>query len=371
MKRAAATRTALIAAAALVALVAPPARARVKLVSLPERATVVLRLDHPTAVLVQEERPVTLQQGLNRLDFSWKRVSIEPGSIQLEPLDRAGRVQVLNVSFPPEENALIWEVDSKLAGPVRVRISYLLKGLRRLVSYRAVANADETALTLRGYLTLQNHSGESFDEVAIEPGYGARFVKKLENGESKQMLSFAVEDVPVKKTLTYDPETFGPRVVMRYLIQNTAESKLGRFPLPAGKMRLFIENPKTGAAFIGEDFAEFTPVGGELELLLGEARDVAVERTIVNIKKIPRLRETDGRIRLYDSDETYRYELENFRDAAVTLTVVARVNDTWRMVQSSHPFERTDSRTIEFTVELPPKGENVILEYQVVRTHLQ
>jgi hypothetical protein len=302
MKRAAATRTALIAAAALVVLVATPARARVKLVSLPERATVVLRLDHPTAVLVQEERPVTLQQGLNRLDFSWKRVSIEPGSIQLEPLDRAGRVQVLNVSFPPEENALIWEVDSTLAGPVRVRISYLLKGLRRLVSYRAVANADETALTLRGYLTLQNHSGESFDEVAIEPGYGARFVKKLENGESKQMLSFAVEDVPVKKTLTYDPETFGPRVVMRYLIQNTAESKLGRFPLPAGKMRLFIEDPKTGAAFIGEDFAEFTPVGGELELLLGEARDIAVERTIVNIKKIPRLRETDGRIRLYDSD---------------------------------------------------------------------
>jgi len=367
MKGAAATLIIVIAAA----LAAPHAGGRVKLVSLPERAKVTLRLDHPDAVLVQEERSVTLQRGLNRLDFSWKQVGIEPGSIQLEPLDRAGRVQVLNVSFPPEENALVWEVDAALAGPVPMRLSYLLKGIRRIVSYRAVANADETTLTLRGYLTLQNYSGESFDEVTIEPGYGARFVKELENGESKQMLSFTAEDVPLKKTFTYDPDEFGERVVMRYVVENTAESRLGRFPLQAGKVRLFLEDANGAATFTGEDFAAFVPVGDTLELHLGDARDIAVKRTTVGITKIPRLREQDGRIRLYDSDETYRYELENFRDEAVALTVVAHVNDTWRMVQSSHPFDRTDSRTIEFTVELPPNGEKIILEYQVLRTNLE
>jgi hypothetical protein len=367
MKRAAVTLIALV----VVAAAAPPVAGRIKLVSVPERASVVLRLDHPDAVLVQEERSVTLQRGVNRLDFSWKRVGIEPGSIQLEPLDQAGRVQVLNVSFPPEESALVWEVDSQVAGPVRMRLSYLLKGLRRIVSYRAVTNADETAIELRGYLTLQNYSGESFDEVAIEPGYGARFVKKFEHGESKQMLSFAVQDVPVAKRLVYDPETYGERVVIRYELENTAQNKLGEFALPAGKVRLFASEPKTGAAFVGEDFAEFTPVGAKIELVLGDARDLAVKRTVAEVKKIVRLREQDGHIRLYDSDETYRYELENFGETPAALTVVAHVDDTWRLVQSSHPFERKDSRTIEFTVELPPKGEKVILDYQVLRTNLE
>jgi hypothetical protein len=368
MKRVAVT---LIALAALAAAAPPAVGGRIKLVSVPERASVVLRLDHPDDVLVQEERSVTLQRGVNRLDFSWKRVGIEPGSIQLEPLDQAGRVQVLNVSFPPEESALVWEVDSQVAGPVRMRLTYLLKGLRRIVSYRVVTNADETAIELRGYLTLQNYSGESFDEVAIEPGYGARFVKKLADGESKQMLSFAAQGVPVTKQLVYDPDRYGERVVIRYKLENTTQNKLGEFALPAGKVRLFESQPKTGAAFVGEDFAEFTPVGGKMDLLLGDARDLSVKRTVAEIKKIARLREQDGHIRLYDSDETYRYELQNFGETPAPLTVVAHVDDTWRLVQSSHPFERKDSRTIEFTVELPAKGEKIILEYQVLRTNLE
>ena len=72
--RHAATAVALV----VLAISASPVGARVKLVSLPERSRVVVRLDHPEAVLVQEERTVTLQRGLNRLDFSWKRVGIEP-----------------------------------------------------------------------------------------------------------------------------------------------------------------------------------------------------------------------------------------------------------------------------------------------------
>jgi hypothetical protein len=372
-------RTAPVIAALIVAaLVVPPAGARVKLVSVPDRAGVVLRLDHPEAVLVQEERSVTLQRGLNRLDFSWQRVGIEPGSIRLEPVERADRVEVLNVSYPPEENALVWEVEAAVAGPVRMRISYLLKGLRHMVSYRAVANADETAVALRGYLTLQNHSGERFEQVTIEPGFGASFVKQLEDGESKQMLSFAVEAVPVTKTFTYDPAQFGERVVMRYELANTAEHKLGTFALPSGKARLFIEAPASGPAspgsgptFVGEDFVEFTPVGAELELLLGDARDIAVKQSVVEVKKVPRLREPDGRITLYDSDEAYRYEIDNFRDAPVVLTVVAHVEDAWQMVQASHPYERTDSRTVEFSVALPPKAQHLVLDYKVRRLNLQ
>ena len=42
----------------------------------------------------------------------------------------------------------MWTVSASAAGAARVRISYLLGGLDKRFHYRALANAEETALTL-------------------------------------------------------------------------------------------------------------------------------------------------------------------------------------------------------------------------------
>ena len=137
-----------------------PAHARVKLVALPERARVVVSLAHPDATLVEEERILTLQKGVNKVDFSWAGVNIDPGSIQIRMLSHPDKVPVLNTSYPPNENALVWEISSPAAQEERVRISYLLSGLNRDIVYRAIAEPDEKAMTLRNYLRLRNDSGE-------------------------------------------------------------------------------------------------------------------------------------------------------------------------------------------------------------------
>src|SRR5204863_3295571 len=62
---------------AALTLAALTAQARVKLVALPERARVVVSLSNPDATLVEEERIVTLQKGVNKVDFSWRGVSID------------------------------------------------------------------------------------------------------------------------------------------------------------------------------------------------------------------------------------------------------------------------------------------------------
>src|SRR5437773_117000 len=89
--------------------------ARVKLVALPERARVVVSLSHPDATLVEEERVLTLQKGVNHVDFSWAGVNIDPSSIQVRMLGHPDKVLVLNTSYPPNENALVWEVSSPAA----------------------------------------------------------------------------------------------------------------------------------------------------------------------------------------------------------------------------------------------------------------
>ena len=147
------TRYTLVLAATLLAA-APNVMARVKLVALPERARVVVSLNNPEATLVEEERLITLQKGVNKVDFSWRGVNIDASSIQVRALNTPDKVVVLNTSYPPNENALIWEISSPASQEERVRISYLLSGLNREVVYKAVAEPDEKALVLRNYLRL-------------------------------------------------------------------------------------------------------------------------------------------------------------------------------------------------------------------------
>ena len=104
----------------------PAGEARIKLVALPDRGKTVIRLDNPCATLIEEERSLPLQKGLNKIDFSWKGVSIDEDSIRLLPLGKANEIVLLNVSYPPNEEALVWEISSKDAGEQPIRISYLL-----------------------------------------------------------------------------------------------------------------------------------------------------------------------------------------------------------------------------------------------------
>jgi hypothetical protein len=117
-------------------LAATAAHARVKLVALPERARVVVSLNNPDATLVEEERIVTLQKGINKVDFSWRGVQVDASSIQVRPLSHPNEVKVLNTSYPPNENALIWEISSPAQRPhARGRVS------RRGGAEREVAHA--------------------------------------------------------------------------------------------------------------------------------------------------------------------------------------------------------------------------------------
>ena len=85
------------------------AEARIKLAAVPERGDTLIRLDNPQATLIEEERVLTLQKGLNKVDFAWKGVSVDADSIRLKILSHPKKVSLLNVSYPPNEAALVWK----------------------------------------------------------------------------------------------------------------------------------------------------------------------------------------------------------------------------------------------------------------------
>jgi hypothetical protein len=351
------------------------AQARVKLVALPERARVVVSLNNPEATLVEEERLITLQKGVNQIDFSWRGVNIDPSSIQVKALSHAGDVTFLNTSYPPNENALIWEVNSKAAVEERVRISYLLAGIGRDIVYKAVAEPDEKTLTLRNYLRLRNNSGEDLTEAEIGIGYGVNFKKTIAHEEVLEMLSERIEGFPIRKVLTWDaallpwdPEyekkTVG--IPLSYVIKNDKASKLGAHALLPGKARIFLktreqpaadgDKPGEGVAFTGEDWAELTPVDRELKLYIGQSRDVKVVQRKTKDDRINMRRNNANQVVAWDTDELYKIEIENFKKVPADLVIVEHIPGYWKMVESSQPFEKKDAFTIEYRLALPAES---------------
>jgi len=189
---------------------ATSAEGRIKLVALPERGFTVIRLDNPQATLIEEERVLALQKGLNRVDFSWKGVSIDPDSIRLTLLSHPDGVTLLNVSYPPGEAALVWEISSAGAWEESVRISYLLSNIDRLITYKAVADKDESMIHMRSFLVLRNFSGEDFIRARVQLDYGEAFERGIRHEETRQLLFFNAGKVPIRKPATQDGNRLPP-----------------------------------------------------------------------------------------------------------------------------------------------------------------
>ena len=350
-----------LAAVAVWAALPDAAWARIKLITLPVRERVEIQLDNPGATLVEEERHVPLVQGVNQVDFSWANTQIDPGTIVFrvlggvaggakpapaaekaaaekaaaekaaaQPADEKAApldVKVLSVSYPPNEAALVWQVASSGSGTARVRISYILGNLSKSFNYRAVAANDESTLVLSEYMRLQNFANEGYGSTGIWAGFGPRFLKPVGLNETKEMLVEKYAKVPIKKTYTCDPVQFGwldrPQnklmVPMHYVLKNDKANQMGRAPLQYGKVRIFQEDSRGSTAFLGEDWGKFTPLDDEMRLSVGVAQDVVVKRTVDKNEQ----QRIAGN--LYTRNIVLKYEIENFKDKAVTLDVSENV----------------------------------------------
>lgn len=386
--------------AALLALPAATAEARIKLTTLPERESVRIDIQNGRFTLVEEERTINLQAGRNQVDFAWANINIDKGSIIFRVIQADGEVNVLNTNYPPNETALYWIVSAAKAGPVVIRVSYLIGNMAASPSYQGIVENDEKSLLLLVYMTVTNTSGESFDACTVQPGVGRTTVRYFNNGERKRMLAAKFASVPITKRYVFDPLVDQKRTRMFYRLINDRENQLGQFPLPYGKMRLFIKEPLSdddpvrSQAFLGEDWAAYTPLFATLDLYVGVAQDVKVERFTMQPEEgpeglfdeltCPRFT-LDGQQgvthpKFRDLRTRFRYRLQNFKTQAgepvsVPLVIREHVDGEWviekvelkqltgernEQTEETIPYEefftekRIDVNNVEFEIDLPP-----------------
>lgn len=297
------------------------------------------------------------------------------------------RDEVERIEFPElpggltTRPTLVWELHADRGGEQPATLSYLTGGLGWHAEYVALVNADDTALELTSWISVDNRSGATYDQARLQlvagdlhraqpeqmpmmdtmVARGGRAKEVTEEAFFEYHLYTVEEPVTVKdrqtKQLALFPSASVPSVVKHYRyrggddvavslsFQNDEANGLG-LPLPKGIVRVYKEDSRGGAQLAGEDRLDHTPKDEEIELTLGNAFDVVGERTVKDQRQLGRSTEMDVEV-----------VIRNHKDDAITVTVEERAWGDWEVVTASHPHEQVSSTQLEFELEVPADGE--------------
>ncbi len=317
---------------------------------------------------------------------------------------------------------LSWELETDKPGALPAELSYVTQGMTWEASYNVVAPPKGNTLELVGWVTLDNQSGKTFRDARIklmagdvnrlQPGQPAGYaiggaMKELEDRvealppvtersfdeyhlytlehpttlhdrETKQVEFLRASGIQPKTVYVYDgwkldanyqnwpiesirqQENFGllsnPKVWVMQEFKNTAANHLG-IPLPKGRVRFYRRDGDGQLEFTGENTIDHTPKDETMRLYTGNAFDLTGERRRLDFRM-------DGSARWVD--ETFEIKLHNHKSTPAEVRVVEHMYrwSNWEIRRNSDAYEKTDSRTVEFTVEVPPNSERTV-NYQV------
>jgi hypothetical protein len=134
--------------------------------------------------------------------------------------------------------------------------------------------------------------------------------------------------------------------------KNSEENHLG-MPLPKGRMRFYRRDADGSLQFVGENTIDHTPKDEIIRVYLGNAFDLTGERSRSDFRT-----QQQNRTII----ESYKITLRNAKDATATVRVVEHMYRTanWMISSNSDPFDKKDSQTIEFNVDVPAHGEKQV-----------
>jgi hypothetical protein len=191
----------------------------------------------------------------------------------------------------------------------------------------------------------------------------------INNNETKQVSMLNATSFPIQKRYFVDGQAFYYRnaqhpgspvkdvVQVYYQFKNEEKTGLG-MPMPAGTVRVYQADSKGGVQFVGEDRIDHTPKDEAIKLKIGNAFDVVCERKQTDFQKIGSL--------AYEVE--YEITLRNHKTAPVTVEVNEPIGGTWKMLESSHSWTKTDAWAAQFSVPVAADG-SATLKYRVRVTY--
>ncbi len=316
---------------------------------------------------------------------------------------------------------LDWKIKTNKLGPLNAELAYVTGGLVWKAAYNVVVPESGAKLALTGWVTIENQSGLDFqkahiklmagdvskikprtdtldfgeiDGIAVQGSgnvvgppkvtqksfgdyhlYTLPLPTTLRNRETKQVEFEHAANIDSNQIYIYDGAQlvepryenytaynfqndheygtdYSPKVAVAREFKNSVANGLG-VPLPAGRMRFYGQDADGALEFLGERDIDHTPKDETIRVITGDAIDLVGSRL-----------RTDYFVNTEDDEmnETFAINLRNHKSDAVEIRVVEhlyRASD-WKITKSSDPFTKTDSRTIEFRVNVPADGEKTV-----------
>ena len=282
---------------------------------------------------------------------------------------------------------LIWTLEKPVAKKQLMQVEYLTSGMNWHAEYVGVLSQKEDRLDVSGWVSLENHSGATFNRAVLKLVAGQphrvsraapisyknrltkatveaampRFAERaafeyhlynlkgkttLKQNETKQIPLFGSKQVKFQKIYKFDGERWGKVVKVFLRFHNTKTEGIGQ-PLPAGKFRIYQKDSPQSSIFLGEDRINHTPKDETVRLEVGNAFDVRGKRTQTGVKKVAKRKR----------EESYLLDIRNFKDQPVIVEAIEHLNylaprSQWTILKSSREFEKKDARTIVFHVKV-------------------
>ena len=302
---------------------------------------------------------------------------------------------------------LVMKVDSGVEGKRVVELQYLTGGLSWKADYVASLSADEKQLNLTGLVTLTNQSGVTYHNAKLQLVAGdlnlvqkafresgglmpVEFDRSDDSGlkqeslfeyhlyslerpttiaenQTKQVVMLTGAGIGVKKEYRFGGITNGYTSVMgdralvnasvRISFSNTEAGGLG-MPLPKGIVRVYKNDSKGQAIFVGEDRVEHTPKGEDVTLTLGKAFDVTARARQTELSKISN--------KVYES--AYEVEFKNAKNEEVEVTLVEAVPGDWKVLRESVAGTKINAQQMQWKIKVPANGKT-IFTYRVRVTY--
>jgi hypothetical protein len=279
-------------------------------------------------------------------------------------------------------------------GPQTLELSYLTGGLSWQADYVARLSADSKTLDLSGWVTLNNRSGAAYENARLQLVAGSvnrvqaqqdaprlsemrakvalaappqqealgdvhlySFERPttLGQNQTKQLALLSALQVPV--TQDYVLQAAGPYYLDRegspvkgvkpavFLNFKNQGGQLG-VPLPAGVVRVYAQDSRGGAQFVGEDRIAHTAANEALRLRLGEAFDITADRVQTQFRRLSERQ----------SESAYQWTLRNAKPVAVTVQVQERLLGDWQITQQSLPHRKDSAQQASWQVTVPAQG---------------
>lgn len=311
-----------------------------------------------------------------------------------------------------DKPTLVTQLNSSTSRSQQLELSYLSGGLSWKADYVAELNANDSAIDLLGWVTLNNVSGTDYNNAKLQlvagdvnrvrnqaPRrvhkvarlemmamadsapmseeslfeyhlYGLNRPTSILNQQTKQVSLLSARSVPVKKEFLLSGANYyyssrqgliGQKLKVGVFVQleNKKKSGLG-MPIPKGIVRVYKKDSKGNAQFIGEDNIDHTPKNETIRLKLGDAFDITANKKQTDFTKRNNI--LPGRNAF---ESAFQIELKNAKPESVNVVIREPIPGDWKILKESHSHKKITAGAAEWKIKVPAESSTT-LTYRVL-----